>query len=137
MKEAMPQDGAGVAIHQDDSHRCKRRISRCSICTRRIWFEPTRLIEPEGVPTPRLSWVLCKECYQVLLKEMERSPILSPLRLRIAVGLVAAERWPLAYSNRMRTYMSDRRWIVFMAVGFIVAMLLHLAIIVMIAGISP
>lgn len=91
------------------------------------------MTEPVGVPEPRLSWTLCKQCHQALLQEMERSPVLSPLRLRIAIGIIAAERWPHAYSTRVRDYISDRRWIVFMAAAFITAMILHLFIIVMIA----
>lgn len=83
---------------------------------------------------PRLSWTLCKGCYHALLAELRRSPIRSPLRLRIAIGLVASERWPQAYSTVVKNYIYDRRWIVFMAAGFFVAMLLHLIIIVMVAG---
>jgi hypothetical protein len=49
------------------------------------------------------------------------------------MGLVASERWPQAYSTRMRNYIYDRRWIVFMGAGFFIAMILHLVIIVMIA----
>jgi len=67
------------------------------------------------------------------MKELRRSPVRSPLRLRIAMGLVASERWPQAYSTRARLFVSDRRWIVFIAVSFIVAMLVHLVLIVMIA----
>jgi hypothetical protein len=91
------------------------------------------MTEPAGVPEPRLSWTLCKQCHQVVMQEMDRSPVLSPLRLRIAMGIVAAERWPYAYSTRVREYISDRRWIVFMAAAFMIAMILHLFIIVMIA----
>jgi len=66
--------------------------------------------------------------------EMDTSPVRSPLRLRIAMGMVASERWPLAYSTRMRAYISDRRWIVFLAAGFMIAMIVHLILIVMVAG---
>jgi hypothetical protein len=92
-------------------------------------------MEPAGVPEPRLSWALCKNCYQALLKEMHHSPVQSPLRLRIAMGLVASERWPLAYSTRVRDYISDRRWFLFIAVSFLVAMLAHLVLIVLLASI--
>jgi hypothetical protein len=52
------------------------------------------------------------------------------------MGLVASERWPHAYTTRVRQYVNDRRWIIFMAAAFITAMILHLVIIVMIAGIK-
>jgi hypothetical protein len=88
--------------------------------------------EPPGVPDPRQSWTLCKRCHAALLVEMERSPVLSPLRLRIAMGIVAAERSPDVYAPT-RAPISDRTWIVVMAWGFAIAMVLHLAIIVMLA----
>ena len=62
---------------------------------------------------------------------MHRSPVRSPLRLRIAMGLVAAERSPQAYSSR---FMNDRMWIIILAWGFGIAMVLHLVLIVMIAS---
>ena len=114
----------------------RQAAKRCSVCTGRIWFCPIPLAEPEGVPEPRLSWLLCKYCYKALLVELGRSPILSPLRLRIAIGLVAADRSPSAYPTRIRTYISDRKWLVFIAVGFIIAMIVHLALIVAIAPLS-
>lgn len=92
-------------------------------------------MEPEGVPEPRRSWILCNDCYQVLLIEMRRSPVRTPLRLRIAMGLVATERWPQSHSS-YRSTLNDRKWILFIAWGFVVAMLFHLVLIVMIAAIA-
>jgi hypothetical protein len=136
MKEAPGRSSSAYTVHQERAHKTKIRFStqRCSICTRHVWFSPTYLTEPEGVPEPRLSWTLCKRCQNALNLEMQRSPILSPLRLRIAMGMVASYYWPGAYSTRVRAYISDRKWIVSIAVLFIVAMLLHLVLIVMIAG---
>lgn len=54
------------------------------------------LKEPIDAPEPRREWVLCKPCHKALLAEMRRSTIRSPVRLRIAMGLVAAERSPQA-----------------------------------------
>lgn len=135
MKEAMRRSGSVVAVRREGSRRLRRRVvTRCSVCTSRVWIRPVHLTEPEGVPEPRLSWTLCRACYQVLIEEVRRSPVRSPLRLRIAMGLVASERWPQAYPTRVRNYISDRKWIVFIAVGFIIAMIVHLALIVMVAG---
>jgi len=135
MKEALRGGGSDAAVRRERTPR-KTRFStaRCSICIRHVWLDPIYLTEPEGVPEPRLSWVLCKRCHEVLTEEMQRSPVLSPLRLRIAMGMVASEYWPHAYPTRMRAYISDRKWIVFIAVGFIVAMVVHLALIVMVAA---
>ncbi|HEY7417522.1 MAG TPA: hypothetical protein VH593_20230 [Ktedonobacteraceae bacterium] len=136
MREAQSQgqQSAGVARLENTRQSKQRRITRCSVCTCRIWFEPIRVIEPEDAPEARLSWTLCNGCYQTLLRELRRSPIRSPLRLRIAMGMVAAERWPQAYSTQLRNYIYDRRWIVFMTAAFITAMILHLVVILIIAG---
>jgi hypothetical protein len=66
---------------------------------------------------------------------MERSPILSPLRLRIAMGIVAADRSPYVYAPSHKP-ISDRTWIIIMAWGFGIAMLLHLVLVVMLAFVS-
>jgi hypothetical protein len=71
---------------------------RCAICTNLIWFRPRTHKEPPDAPEPRYEWLLCKACDAALLVEMRRSSILSPSRLRIAIGLVAAERSPTAYT---------------------------------------
>ncbi len=135
MKDAMHRGDSVVAEQQGSSRKAKKRLAPyCSVCNNRIWFGPISLREPEGVPEPRLSWILCKECHGAVVDAVRQSPVRSPLRLRIAMGIVAAERWPNAYPTRFQEYRSDRRWIVFMAACFIVAMLLHLALIVMIAG---
>ena len=76
---------------------------RCSICTSVIFFHPISLKEPIGAPEPRHEWVLCKPCHEALLVEMHRSAIRSPVRLRIAVGLVAAERSPNSYTVNTQT----------------------------------
>ncbi len=135
MKEVTRRSGSVVAVRREGLRRRKRRVvTHCSICNGRIWFHPLRVIEPEGVPEPRLTWTLCKPCYHVLLEEMRVSPVRSPLRLRVAIGIVASERWPQAYTTRVRMYLADRRLLVFMAVGLIVTMIIHLAILVSIAA---
>ncbi|HKV57510.1 MAG TPA: hypothetical protein VJO32_04490 [Ktedonobacteraceae bacterium] len=125
-----------VATESEELRRTRKRGSvRCSICARRIWFSATHLIEPLGVPEPRQSWTLCKRCHELLLAEMERSPVLSPLRLRIAMGIVAADRSPYIYAPTHKP-ISDRTWIIVMAWGFGIAMLLHLVLIVMLAFVA-
>jgi hypothetical protein len=113
----------------------KRMITRCSICERRTWYHSIPLIEPEGVPDPRHEWLLCKRCHEELLVQLRLSPVRTPLRLRIAIGFVAAERSPYAYAPT-RKPLSDRSWIIIMAWGFGIAMLLHLILIVMLATVA-
>jgi hypothetical protein len=92
-------------------------------------------MEPAGVPDPRRHWILCSDCHVALLEEMRRSPIRSPLRLRIAMGLVAAERSPQANQRSYRA-MNDHTWILILAWGFGIAMILHLVLIVMLAFVA-
>lgn len=92
-------------------------------------------MEPEGVPEPRQAWTLCKRCHEALLVKMRLSPIRTPLRLRIAMGLVAAERSPNAYGVS-RAPATDHTWIVVLAWGFGIAMVLHLVLIVMLAFVA-
>jgi len=71
-----------------------------------IWLHPIVLKEPVEAPEPHQEWILCKPCHEALLAEMRRSTIRTPSRLRIAMGLVAAERSPKAYT--MSAYPGER-----------------------------
>jgi hypothetical protein len=136
VKDIMRSSDSAVTTRRDNSRRPRKRaIARCSICMRRTWFHAIPLMEPEGVPEPRQEWTLCRRCHEALLVQMRLSPIRSPLRLRIAMGLVAAERSPYAYAP-LRTRLNDRTWIIVIAWGFGIAMVLHLALIVMLAFVA-
>ena len=136
VKDIMRGGEPAVTLERDNSRRQgKRGSTRCSICKRRTWFNAIPLIEPEEVPDPRQQWTLCKRCHQALLVQMRLSPIRTPLRLRIAIGLVAAERSPYIYAPT-RKPLSDRSWIIIMAWGFGIAMVLHLVLIVMLAVVA-
>ena len=127
---------SSVATGSEELQNAGKRASvRCSICDRRTWLHATHLVEPPGVPEPRQSWTLCKRCHAALLAEMERSPVLSPLRLRIAMGIVASERSPYIYAPTHKP-LTERNWIVIIAWMFGIAMLLHLVLIVMLAYIA-
>jgi len=129
----MSGDRPAVVIDDESARRAKKRTAEhCSICTARVRSNSISLMEPESVPEPRHSWLLCRNCYQALLVEMRRSPVRSHLRLRIAIGLVASERWPESSSSTL-IEIADRRRILFIAWGFVIAMLIHLILIVAIA----
>ncbi|HYL43519.1 MAG TPA: hypothetical protein VEU97_09055 [Ktedonobacteraceae bacterium] len=129
----MPGNDVTVVTGRDTGQRGRwyRRI-RCSICTNFIWFYPIALKEPVGVPEPRQEWVLCKSCHEALLMEMSRSSIRSPVRLRIAMGLVAAERSPKAYtmSTAMREQWEFQRELALFVRLMVLFTLLHLVIFV-------
>jgi hypothetical protein len=69
---------------------------RCAICIDFIW-RPIVLKEPVEAPEPRHEWLLCSYCFKALLNQMHRAPLSSPVRLRVAMGLLAAERSPYTY----------------------------------------
>jgi hypothetical protein len=106
---------------------------RCSICTQRIRSDIVYLDETGNVPEPRQSWVLCPTCDAAVRAELERSPVQGPLRLRIAVGLVAAERSPHAL-HAPRAGLRDDAWLSLLFWVFGIAMVLHLFVIVWIAS---
>jgi hypothetical protein len=129
----LPGNDVTVATGRETGQRWRwYKPIRCSICTSFIWFHPIALNEPVGAPEPRQEWVLCKSCHEALLVEMRRSSIRSPARLRIAMGLVAAERSPKAY--HMSTHILEQRefqrefaWVMRFLILFA---LLHLVILV-------
>ena len=104
----IPGDDGTILTRRETGQRGRwYKPIRCSICTSLIWFHPITHKEPIGAPEPRCEWVLCKPCHEALLVEMRRSSIRLPTRLRIAIGLVAAERSPRAYT--MNTHIREQR----------------------------
>jgi len=106
------------------------RPSRCSICRHFTLFDFVLLKEPGDAPEPHHEWTLCKACHEALLVELRRSAIRSSLRLRIAIGLVAAERSPNAYpvnakAREEQEFDREFAWFVWAIVLF---GLLHVAI---------
>src|SRR5258708_1728846 len=98
MKNIIPGNDVALTDGGENNRKTRRQpFTHCSICTNSIWFRPIALKEPIGAPEPRQTWVLCQSCHTALLKEMDCSPIRSPLRLRIAIGIVASERSPQPY----------------------------------------
>jgi hypothetical protein len=116
----IPGDDETVATGRATGQRGRRyKPIRCSICTSFIWFHPIELKEPVGAPEPRREWVLCKPCHEGLLVEMRRSSISSPARLRIAMGLVAAERSPNAYHMREQwEFQREFTWVIRLLILF-------------------
>ena len=136
MDQEMP-GGINQTISADtEEHSGSRNgsVTRCAICRKRIWMGALTLADPAEAPEPQQSWILCKICHAAVLAELERSPLRSPMRMRVAVGLVAAVRWPRA--ARSDGEHEDRVWIAFLYWGFLGAMLFHLALIVLLAQLS-
>lgn len=102
-----------------------------------IWFRPIAIREPPGAPEPRQEWVLCKPCHAALLVEMRRASLPSPVRLRIAMGLVAAERSPTAYqiSSPVREQQAFQREFALVIWFMVLFTLLHLVIFVVLLAV--
>lgn len=134
----LPRNDGMVATRRETGQRGRwYKLVRCSICTSLIWFHPVALKESVEAPEPRQEWVLCKPCHEALLVEMRRSSIRSPARLRIAVGLVAAERSPMAYSvsthiREQREFQREFAWFTRLLVLFA---LFHLVIFVILLAV--
>jgi hypothetical protein len=64
----------------------------CDVCGRRIVGSGYYFEETEPAPEPRRMWTLCEACAEMAQREVERTSVRSPLRLRIAMGIVASER---------------------------------------------
>jgi hypothetical protein len=106
---------------------------RCEICARKLG-KSLFFVEETGdnVPPPRRSWVLCQACNDAVHAQMEVAPIQSPVRLRVAVGLVATTRTPAARRSRLGQ-LSDESWIKVFLWLLPITMIVHLAVIVVIA----
>ncbi|MGH2506279.1 MAG: hypothetical protein ACRDHZ_02495 [Ktedonobacteraceae bacterium] len=132
MNNMIPGSDRAIATGHEITHKTRwYKPMYCAVCTSSIWFSPVVLKEPISAPEPHRTWTICKSCHEALLIEMRRSPLRSPLRLRIALGLIAAERSPTAYG--LKTHQRDQRRIVGIAVILFIAMIVHLALIVALA----
>ncbi|HKW23288.1 MAG TPA: hypothetical protein VJO13_18030 [Ktedonobacterales bacterium] len=108
---------------------------RCAICARRLGSAICYLEETGDVPPPRQSWMLCTACNDAVKQQMAEVPIHSPIRLRVAIGVVSTERSPAARRAR-RGQLTDKTWFKLFFWGALITMLFHLALIVAIAGIA-
>ncbi len=105
--------------------------ARCSICFSVPRTTLFTLREPGAAPQPQQSWTLCKACYAAVRRELQRSPLHSPARVRVAVGLVAAERWP--HLQQHVAEREERLWIMFLLCGFAGCVLVNLLVMILIA----
>jgi hypothetical protein len=127
--------GSSDAGPQDaKAKRPRAETLRCDICRRRLGSSIFFLEETGDVPEPRRSWVLCHDCSDAVHEQMSRAPIQSPMRLRVAVGLVSTERTPEARRARFGQ-LTDQQWAKLFFWLFFITMLVHLAVLVFIASI--
>src|SRR5215831_12134851 len=70
---------------------------RCAICDRRSSGSLYRVMESIPLDDEPRSWLLCVDCADAVRQEVERADLRTPLRVRIAVGIVALQRRPRHY----------------------------------------
>ena len=107
---------------------------RCAICERKLGANICYLEETGDVPPPRQSWMLCTACNEAVKEQMALNPVQSPVRLRVAIGVVSTERTPAARRAHLGQ-LTDKSWFKLLFWGAIITMLVHLALIVALAGI--
>lgn len=81
----------GIEVRTPSSRR------RCATCRQRSsgpMFALHERLNPSTAASTCQSWVVCERCAAAVLSELERSALRSPLRVRIAVGMVAAQQRP-------------------------------------------
>jgi hypothetical protein len=117
---------------------------RCEVCTKRTsnrTFVLHERLESSASPFANQTWRLCEGCAAAVVTEMQRSALRTPLRVRIAVGMVAAERQPrrrLAilskdFWEQMPGQQADRLVIGFVLCMFAMPPLLFLLVVALIA----
>ncbi|MEO7003090.1 MAG: hypothetical protein ABI068_14860 [Ktedonobacterales bacterium] len=114
-----------------DEHESHQQV-RCAICERRLGGTLHYLEETGDVQDERRSWTLCGDCNSAVRQQMESTTVRGPLRLRVAVGLVATERTPAARRANWGQ-LSDRHWERVLFWSFFLFMLAHLAFLVVLA----
>jgi len=90
-------------MHQDSLHTrypngrsAGLALDRCSICVSKLRGEGYYLEEEPDVEAPRQCWMLCAGCQTLVQDQMNRVMLQTPMRTRVAVGMVAAECAPTA-----------------------------------------
>jgi hypothetical protein len=81
-------NGAMVALQSE------RTLIRCTLCDQRSSGPHYRVVESDPSEDEPRSWLLCVDCAAAVRQEVERADLRTPLRVRIAVGIVALQRRP-------------------------------------------
>ncbi len=95
-------DGNGATITPQQGSTTRP----CAICGGHPTASLYRVVEGSDPADQRQSWLLCAECTEAVRREVERAALQTPLRVRIAVGIVAAQRRPPA----RRSIWSEQYW---------------------------
>ncbi len=129
----MDDPAPAVASSSAEETKWRHSIVRCQICARKLGKSLFFVEETGDVPPPRQSWVLCQACNDAVHQQMEISPVQSPVRLRVAVGLVATMRTPAARRAHFGQF-SDDSWLKIFVWLLAITLVVHFAVLVAIAA---
>lgn len=107
---------------------------RCSVCRKWLGWTRFRLTDDVAESATRRRWTVCAECKAAVDAEVTRAGLVTPDRLSVAIGIVAAARHPRAniWDDDYWENLSDREvnrlliWI--FAVAFVVHAVAFLAV---------
>jgi hypothetical protein len=111
--------------HPEVDLQAARPSGHCAICrkcTSSSMFTLHERVNPAGAGQ---TWLLCEGCAAAVVTEVDRAALRTPLRLRIAVGVVAASRRPmrrLTIFDRDFWELMPRQKLGRMIIGFVVCM---------------
>lgn len=111
--------------------------ARCDVCGQPLGSRAFYLEEDADLPNPRQAWTICAACNDAVLLQLDRSDVQTPLRLRVAIGVVASERaTPDSLSARLpdpaRERLADRRMERLLIALFLFLFIIHALIFILI-----
>lgn len=114
--------------------------ARCDVCGGLLGSRAYYLEEDADLPDPRQAWTICAACNDAVLRQLDLVAVQTPLRLRVAVGVVASERaTPDALRARLpnpaRERLADRRMERLLIALFMVLFIIHALIFLVIAAV--
>ncbi|HKS69719.1 MAG TPA: hypothetical protein VJQ45_04835 [Ktedonobacterales bacterium] len=116
--------------------------ARCDVCGGLLGSKAYYFEEDAELPDPRQAWTICAACNDAVLQQLDRVAVQTPMRLRVAVAVVASERaTPDSLSARLpdpaRDRLADRRMERLLIALFLFLFIIHaLVFIVIVAVIS-
>ena len=107
----------------------------CAVCGQSESVEWFEFYGDDEVSVPR-TWVLCASCTQAVRRELERTQLRSPARVRVAIAMVASSM-PMALSPPTQMNARMIGWSAWLIATVLAAFLVHaLAFVLVIAFIA-
>jgi hypothetical protein len=117
--------------------------THCDVCGQAVGKHAYYREEERDLPDPRQSWTICGDCNDAVSRQLEQVTVRASQRLRVAIGVVAAERAAprddeAQATERERDQLADRRTERLLIAIFLVFFAVHaLVFLLVLAVISP